>query len=241
MTGRLALVTGGSSGIGAAIVEELGKAGHRLAFSYRHDAAGADALVARLAGQGIEAQAFRADFAHPDAAAGLYERVREDMGAVGILVNNAGPGRETPLGIGLGRDAMDIMQVNLAAALDLTHAVSAEMADDGVILMISSLNGRLPPARVSGFAASKAALDAATRALALELGPRGIRVVGIAPGPIEREDAPRPDAVRASIAARTALPRFGTVADVAHLAAFLVSEKAGFLTGEVIGLHGGWH
>jgi NAD(P)-dependent dehydrogenase (short-subunit alcohol dehydrogenase family) len=163
------------------------------------------------------------------------------MGPVTTLINNVGPGRATPLAPGLGRTAMDIMQVGFSAALDLTALVAPQMTAGDVILMISSLNGRMPPAQVSAFAASKAALDAATRSLAYELGPRGIRVLGIAPGPIERSDAPRPDDIRDKIRNKTALPRFGTPQDVADLAAFAVSDKAGFLTGEVIGLHGGWH
>ncbi|MCC1492580.1 SDR family NAD(P)-dependent oxidoreductase [Cognatishimia sp. F0-27] len=238
---RLALVTGGSSGIGAAIVEEFGKAGHRLAFSYREDRDGAEALVARMASVGVDAQAFPCDLADPHAAEALAETVTRAMGQVSILVNNAGPGRATPLEPGIGAAMREITQVGLASALELSAHVTPGMGAGDVILNISSLNGREPPATVSAFAAMKAGLDAATRALALELGPRGIRVVGIAPGPIERADAPRPDALRDKIRSKTALPRFGSVTDVAHLARFVVSEQAGFLTGETIGLHGGWH
>lgn len=237
---RFTLVTGGSVGIGAAIVRELALQGQRVAFSFRDSAEAATDLVLELARQGCETRAIAADFAAPDAPAKLFKKATEDMGRLSVLVNNVGPGKATPLAPGLGAEAMQMMQVGLSPALELGALAAPQMIQGDVILNISSLNGRSPPARVSAFAASKAALDAATLALAQELGPRGIRVCGIAPGPIERDDAPRPDDIRDKIQSRTALPRFGTPQDVAHLAAFLVSEKAGFLTGEVIGLHGGW-
>ncbi|MGB1034501.1 MAG: SDR family NAD(P)-dependent oxidoreductase [Primorskyibacter sp.] len=239
--GRLALITGGSAGIGAAIVRELGKAGHRLAFSYCTGKDRAQSLVQELTAQGVEVRAFHADFAQPTAARSLYQQVADWGGTPQVLVNNAGPGRATPLSDTLGADTMAIMQVNVAAPLDLIAAAAPGMKAGGVILNISSLNGRMPPAQVTGFAASKAALDAATRALALELGPRDIRVLGLAPGPIERDEAPRPQDVRDKIRSKTALPRFGTVQDVAKMAAFLVSDDSQFATGEIIGLHGGWH
>ncbi|MGP6085697.1 SDR family NAD(P)-dependent oxidoreductase [Antarctobacter jejuensis] len=231
----LTLITGASNGIGAAIARELAAQGHSLALTYRDDRQGAEHLASETG-----AQIFHADFADPGAAARLHAEVTQALGPVHTLVNNVGPGRATPLSPGIGAEAMQMMQVGLAPALDLSALCAPDMGAGSVILNISSLNGRLPPARVSAFAASKAALDAATLALAQELGPRGIRVCGIAPGPIERDDAPRPDDIRDKIRSRTALPRFGTPQDVAQLAAFLVSDRAGFLTGEVIGLHGGW-
>jgi 3-oxoacyl-[acyl-carrier protein] reductase len=133
-----------------------------------------------------------------------------------------------------------MFQRNVASGLELAEILVPEMPDGGTLLNISSLNARFPPAKVTAFAASKAALDAATKALALELGPKGIRVLAVAPGPIEREDAPRPDEVRDKIASKTALPRFGTVEDVAQMVAFLLSDKASFVSGEIIGVHGGW-
>lgn len=240
MTQKLTLITGASNGIGRAIAVELAAQGHRLALSYRADASAMEHLITELTDAGTEVAAFQADFADPEAATRLHADVVQAMGPVTTLINNVGPGRATPLAPGLGRTTMEIMQVGLASALDLTALVAPQMTAGDVVLMISSLNGRQPPARVSAFAASKAALDAATQALAYELGPRGIRVLGIAPGPIERDEAPRPDDIRDKIRSKTALPRFGTPQDVAHLAAFLVSERAGFLTAEVIGLHGGW-
>lgn len=231
----ITLITGGSNGIGAAIALELAAQGHRLALTYRADAAGANALAAQTG-----AQVFQADFNDPTAPAELHRQVAQTMGPVTTLINNVGPGRATPLAPGIGAEAMQMMQVGLAPALELSALCAPDMGAGDVILNISSLNGRHPPARVSAFAASKAALDAVTLALAQELGPRGIRVLGIAPGPIERDEAPRPDEIRDKIRSKTALPRFGTPQDVADLASFLVSPKAGFLTGEVIGLHGGW-
>lgn len=237
----LTLITGASNGIGAAIAMELARTGHRLALTWRADESGIKSLCRNIADSGGEAHAFQADFAEPEAPATLNAAVTAQLGPVSTLINNVGPGRATPLAPGIGGTVMEMMQVGLAPALELSALCAPQMPEGGVILNISSLNGRLPPARVSAFAASKAALDAVTQALALELGPQGIRVLGIAPGPIERDDAPRPEDVRDKIRSKTALPRFGTVQDVAHLAAFLVSDKAGFLTGETIGLHGGWH
>ncbi len=237
----LTLITGASSGIGRAIALELAAQNHRLALTWRKDFDGVDDLCAEITAIGGEAHPFQADFTDAQAAARLHKEVTAQLGPVTCLVNNVGPGRATPLEPGIGAQAMEMMQVGLASALELAALCAGDMQAGDVILNISSLNGREPPARVSAFAASKAALDAVTRALALELGPRGIRVLGIAPGPIERADAPRPDDVRAKITDKTALPRFGTPDDVAHLAAFLVSDRASFLTAETIGLHGGWH
>jgi len=234
------LVTGGSAGIGAAIVTELGKAGHRLAFSYRtHENAAADP-VQTLAAEGIEACAYSADLSAPGSGHALARSVLSAQGAVTNLVNNVGPGAATPFGPGLAALASEMFQRNVASGLELAEVLVPEMPSHGTILNISSLNGRFPPPAVSAFAASKAALDAVTTSLAAELGPKGIRVVGLAPGPIEREDAPRPEEIRAKIASKTALPRFGTVEDVAKTARFLLSEDAGFITGEIVGVHGGW-
>ena len=133
-----------------------------------------------------------------------------------------------------------MFQRNVSAGLELMEVLVPTMQNDSAVLNVSSLNARFPPAKVSAFAASKAALDAATKALAAELGPRGIRVLGVAPGPIEREDAPRPEEVREKVASKTALPRFGTVEDVAQAVTFLLSAKASFINGEIIGIHGGW-
>lgn len=241
MSTPLTLITGASNGIGRAIAHALAQQGHRLALTYNSDAGSAETEQAALAAQGAEARFFQADFENPNSAANLHKDITASMGPISVLINNVGPGRATPLTAGIGAEVMQMMQVGLASALELSALCAKDMTDGDVILNISSLNGRYPPAQVSAFSASKAALDAATRALALELGPRGIRVVAIAPGPIERDDAPRPDAIRDKIRSKTALPRFGTVQDVAHLAAFVVSDKASFLTGEVIGLHGGWH
>lgn len=237
----LTLITGASSGIGRAIAVELAAPDRPLALTWRHDRAGIDACLQEVRAKGGTATSFQVDLAEPDAAERLHSEVTQALGAVQTLINNVGPGATSPLAPGLGATALGMMQVCLAPALELTARCAPDMEEGAVILNISSLNGRLPPAGVTAFAAAKAALDAATKALALELGPRGIRVVGIAPGAIERPEAPRPEALRDKIRSKTALPRFGTPADVAQLAAFVVSPKAGFLTGEVIGLHGGWH
>ncbi len=236
----LTLVTGGSAGIGAAIVKDLGKAGHRLAFSYNTNLEAAKALVETLSRDGVDAAAYQADLSTAGAGHALAQAVLNAQGPVTHLVNNVGPGAATPFGPGLAALATEMFQRNVASGLELAEILVPEMPDGGTLLNISSLNARFPPAKVTAFAASKAALDAATKALALELGPKGIRVLAVAPGPIEREDAPRPDEVRDKIASKTALPRLGTVEDVAQMVAFLLSDKASFVSGEIIGVHGGW-
>lgn len=236
----LTLVTGGSAGIGAAIVRDLGKAGHRLAFSYKSNRAAAADLVAHLSSQGVDVKAYQADLSAAGAGHALAQEIIDAQGPVTHLVNNVGPGAATPFGPGLAAVATEMFQRNVASGLELAEVLVPKMRDGGTILNISSLNGRFPPANVSAFAASKAAMDATTKALAAELGPRGIRVLAVAPGPIERDDAPRPDDIRDKIASKTALPRFGTVEDVAHMVTFLLSDKAGFVSGEIIGVHGGW-
>ncbi|HKK97213.1 MAG TPA: SDR family oxidoreductase [Marivita sp.] len=236
----LTLVTGGSAGIGEAIVKDLGKAGHRLAFSYLTNDVAAQRLVAALRDDGVEATAYHADLSKPGGGHALAHTVLKTQGSVTHLVNNVGPGALTPFGPGLAAQASDMFQRNVSAGLELMEVLVPTMQNDSAVLNVSSLNARFPPAKVSAFAASKAALDAATKALAAELGPRGIRVLGVAPGPIEREDAPRPEEVREKVASKTALPRFGTVEDVAQAVTFLLSAKASFINGEIIGIHGGW-
>lgn len=236
----LTLVTGGSAGIGAAIVRDLGKAGHRLAFSYKSNATAADQLVAALSSEGIEIKAYRADLSTAGAGHVLAQNVLDAQGAVTNLVNNVGPGAATPFAPGLAALATEMFQRNVASGLELAEILVPQMEKNGTILNISSLNGRYPPAQVSAFAASKAAMDATTKALSAELGPKGIRVLSVAPGPIERDDAPRPEKLRDKIASKTALPRFGTVDDVAQMVTFLLSAKASFVSGEIIGVHGGW-
>ncbi|HEY7759569.1 MAG TPA: glucose 1-dehydrogenase [Burkholderiales bacterium] len=242
-----ALVTGGSRGIGRAIVLALAKAGMRVTFSYRERAGEADQVVAAAAAQGGQAQAVRADAGRADECRRLADAALEAMGRIDVLVNNAGthlPGawlRDMPAG-----EWDRILRVNLDGPFHLARAVLPHMRGRGsghIINISSNVTNRMPVG-YGAYAVSKAALEAFTRILAKEEGPAGIRINAVAPGPIRTEmlseTLGKLGAERAEAFLKTVpLGRAGQPQEIAAVVAFLVSEAASYLTGQVIYVNGG--
>ena len=242
LDGRVALVTGGSRGIGAAISRELGLAGATVAVNYARDEASAAAVCADIEGAGGAAVPVQGDVSSAEGAAALVAAVEQDVGPIAILVNNAGITRDDLIMRLSDDDWRDVIDTNLGGAFFTCRALSRPMLKrrSGAIVNITSIVGIHGNAGQSNYAASKAGLIGLTKALAKELGGRGIRVNAIAPGYISTEltDA-LPDQAREAILGNTPLGRLGEPADVARAVRFLCSDGAAFVTGEVLAVDGG--
>ena len=234
LTGRTALVTGGSRGIGRAIVRRLAAAGARVVFTYRHDRAAAEELAAALPG----CVAVRADQADLGSLAAMFAPVRDGLD---ILVNNAGTEARGPIDQLSEADFDRVFTVNTKFPLFAIRAAVPLLRDGGRIVNISTLNTVLPGAGIVLYCASKAALEQVTAVAAKELGPRGITVNTVSPGATDtgmlRSANPPEELDR--MAAMTALGRLGTPDDVARVVAFLASPEAGWITGQNIRATGG--
>jgi 3-oxoacyl-[acyl-carrier protein] reductase len=242
LTGRVALVTGGSRGIGAAISLELAAAGATVAVNYARNADAAAAVCGEIVDAGGTAHAIAGDVATPDGARALVEQVEADVGPIDALVCNAGITRDNlimKLGVDDWRAVID---TNLGGAFFCCQAVSRPMLKRrrGAIVTLSSIVGVHGNPGQTNYAASTAGLIGLTKSLAKELGARGIRVNAIAPGYIATEltDA-LPEPAREAILAGTPLGRLGEPADVARAVRFLVSDDAAFITGDVLAVDGG--
>jgi 3-oxoacyl-[acyl-carrier protein] reductase len=242
LDGRVALVTGGSRGIGASICRELAGAGASVAVNYARDAAAAAAVCDQITAAGGVAQAVQGDVASADGAASLVAAVESGIGPIEILVNNAGITRDDLIMRLSEEDWRDVIDTNLGGAFFTCRALSRPMLKrrSGSIVNISSIVGVRGNAGQTNYAASKAGLIGLTKALAKELGGRGIRVNAIVPGYIATEltDA-LPDAARDAILANTPLGRLGDPSDVARAVRFLCSDAAAFITGDVLAVDGG--
>jgi 3-oxoacyl-[acyl-carrier protein] reductase len=242
LRGRVALVTGGSRGIGAAVSRELGDAGAEVVVNYVSSAGAADAVCREIRDAGAAARAVAGDISTPEGAAALVDEVESDVGPIAILVCNAGITRDNLIMKLSDDDWRAVMDTNLGGAFFTCRAVARPMLKRraGAIVTMSSVVGVHGNAGQTNYAASKAGLIGLTKALAKELGGRGIRVNAIAPGYIATEltDA-LPEAAREAILAGTPLGRLGDPADVARAVRFLVSDAAAFVTGDVLAVDGG--
>ncbi len=240
LAGQVALVTGGSRGIGAAVARRLAEDGAHVAFTYRADEDSAKAVVADIESYGRTGLAIRADSSDPAAAAGAVERTVAELGRLDILVNNAGVfagGRIEDIGL----DLLDrAVAVNVRGVFLVTQAAVRHLPEGGRIVNIgSSFASRVPAPGVSAYAMTKTAVNGLTRALARELGPRGITVNLILPGSTDTDmnpaDGTGADAQRSQIA----LGRYGTPADVAATVSHLVGDGGRHITGATIAVDGG--
>ena len=240
---RVALVTGASRGIGRGIALELAREGWDLCINYLQDRQAAETAAEEIRALGQNAGVFQADVADRAAVEAMVRRAEEELGPVSLLVNNAGISHQVQF-----QDVTDALwdrclAVNLTGARNAVQAVLPRMLSEkrGVIVNISSMWGLRGASCEVPYACTKAALIGLTRSLALELAPSGIRVNCVAPGPIET-DMVRAlgEETRRMLAEETPLGRLGTPADVAAAVAFLASERASFITGQVLGTDGGF-
>jgi 3-oxoacyl-[acyl-carrier protein] reductase len=243
LTGKVAIVTGGSRGIGRAIVELFSAEGADVTFFYRGQVAAAQEVVAAAQSAGARVEAEQVDVRDSNACAAAVDRVAERAGRIDILVNNAGVIRDNQLAAMNDEDVSLVLDTNVGGVFNVTRAVVPHMIVQraGKIINLSSVAGEKGGRGQTNYAASKGAINAFTRALAVELAPRKITVNGIAPGVIETEmsQAVR-DAAGDAIKARILLKRYGTAEEVAYAVWFLASRYADYLTGQVIGVDGGF-
>ncbi len=242
LTGRAALVTGGSRGIGRAIVLRLARQGADVAFSYRGNAEAAASAVAEVEALGCRALAIQADAKSAEGAEAMVKAVLEAFGKIDILVNNAGITRDNLIMRMGGDEWSDVIDTNLSGAFYALKAVTRPMlkARGGRIINITSVSGQAGQTGQANYSAAKAGLIGLTKAAARELASRGITVNAVAPGFVLTElTQDLPDALKAQITERTPLGRFGTTDEIANAVAFLASDEAAYITGQVLAVDGG--
>ncbi len=245
LTGKVAIVTGASKGIGAAIAKALGAAGAAVTVNYASSKEGADRVVAEITGHGGKAIAVQGDVSKAADVTRLFDETKKAFGSLDVLVNNAGIFEFAPLEAVTENEFHREFNTNVLGPIMATQEALKHFGPGGGsvinISSVASLNA-VPNSVV--YAATKSAVDSVTRVLAKELGPRKIRVNTIAPGGVETEGVHRigimGSDLEKQIVAETPLGRFGQPEDIARVAVFLASEDAGWVTGERITAAGGY-
>jgi 3-oxoacyl-[acyl-carrier protein] reductase len=241
--GRVAIVTGGTRGIGKAIVLELARRGANVAFNYSKSADEAEKLKAEIETLGVKAFAAQCDVADTEAAAGFVGQVKEAFGSIDYLVNNAGITRDQLI-MRMKEDDWDaVIDTNLKGAWNFCKAVLRPMMrneNGGSILNISSISGVVGMLGQSNYSASKAGMIGLTKSLAKEVASRKITVNALAPGMVDTDIVTEMNAdFREKILAQIPLGRFATIDETAQIVCFLLSDSARYITGQVIVADGG--
>jgi len=242
LAGKIALVTGASKGIGAAIALELGRLGATVMVNYHSSEDGAQAVVNKIEEDGGHATAIKADVGNPEEIDRLFAQVASTHGKLDILVNNAGRYAFTPLETLTAEGITEMFRVNVTGLLLVTKAASTLMSSGSNIVNISSNAAEMAPASASVYCGSKSAVNSITRVLAKELGSRGIRVNAVAPGAVLTEGFVTlgNDKYEDVFVRETPLGRLGNPDDISAVVAFLVSNEASWVTGSVLDVAGGW-
>ncbi len=242
LSGKSAVVTGGSRGIGRAIALRLAEQGADVAFSYKGNATAAAETVASIETFGRRGLGIQADVSDPESADGLIKEALAVFGKVDILVNNAGITRDDLI-MRMSIDAWrEVIDTNLSGAFYAIKAVTRPMlkARSGRIINITSVSGQAGQMGQANYSSAKAGLIGLTKATARELASRGITVNAVAPGFVVTElTQDLPEDLKAELIRRTPLGRFGETTEIASAVAFLASDEAAYITGQVLAVDGG--
>ena len=238
---KVALVTGGSRGIGAAIAKRLAAEGAAVAITYSSAQAKAVEVATAIESAGGRALAIRADSGDVTAVRSAVAETVQALGRLDVLVNNAGLATIAPLDQFSLDDFDRLVAVNVRGLFVATQEAARHMTEGGRIINIGSVNAdRMPFAGGSVYAMTKAAVAGLTRGLARDLGPRGITVNNVQPGPVDTDMNPATGPFADSLKTLMALPRYGNSDEIAGLVAYLASPEAGFITGASMTIDGGF-
>jgi 3-oxoacyl-[acyl-carrier protein] reductase len=241
LAGKVALVTGGSRGIGAAIAQRLARDGAAVAITYVSAQQKADEVVRAVEAAGGRALAVRADSADAEAVKSAVAETVRTFGRLDVLVNNAGIAVVMPLDQFSLNDFDRMVAVNVRGVFVAVQEASRHMGEGGRIITIGSVNAeRMPFAGGSVYAMTKAAVAGLTRGLARDLGPRGITVNTVQPGPVDTDMNPADGPFAESMKGWMALGRYGLAGEIAAMVSYLASPEAGFVTGASLTIDGGF-
>lgn len=241
LAGKGAFVTGGSRGIGAAIVRRLAQGGAAVAFTYASNAAAANQLVASVEAAGGRALALHADSADAKALTAAVDEAARTLGRLDILVNNAGVALMGGIDSFSLEDFDRTLNVNVRAVFVATQAAAKHMGEGGRVITIGSTNAeRMPWPGGSAYSMSKSALTGLTRGLARDLGPRGITVNNVQPGPVDTDMNPASGPMATAMHDLMALDRHAHPDEIAGMVAYLASPEAAMVTGASINIDGGF-
>ncbi|AIL13023.1 acetoacetyl-CoA reductase [Candidatus Paracaedimonas acanthamoebae] len=237
MTGHVAIVTGGTRGIGASISQALMKAGYRVAATYQ-----ADDIAAETFRRSTNVAVFRWDVSHHDDCIKGIQTVQQQLGNIDVLINNAGITSDSMFHKSTAQDWTKVLNTNLVSCFNMAHAVIGGMRERnyGRIINISSINGQKGQLGQTNYAAAKAGIIGFTKALALENARKNITVNAIAPGYIATDMVKAvPQEALDKIVAQIPVGRLGEPEEIARAVVFLAAEEAGFITGSTLSINGG--
>jgi 3-oxoacyl-[acyl-carrier protein] reductase len=243
LTGKVAVVTGASKGIGAAIAKSLAAAGASVVVNYASSKSGADTVVEAITKAGGKAVAVGGDVSNPADATAIIDAAIKTYGKLDVLVNNSGVYEFSPLEAITPEHFHKQFNVNVLGLLLVTQAAAKHLPKGGSIINIGSLVSRVTPPASAVYTGTKGAVDAITGVLSLELGPKGIRVNALNPGLVETEGTHTAGFIGSEfdkeLAAKTPLGRIGQPDDIATAAVFLASDDSGWINGQLINAAGG--
>jgi 3-oxoacyl-[acyl-carrier protein] reductase len=241
LAGKIALITGGSRGIGAAIARRLARDGATIAITYANAQQKADEVVRGIESADGRAVAIRADSGDAGAVKNAVAETVRTLGRLDVLVNNAGIGAVAPLDQFSLDDFDRMVAVNVRAVFVAVQEASRHMSEGGRIITIGSVNAdRIPFPGGGVYAMAKAAVAGLTRGLARDLGPRGITIKNVQPGPIDTDMNPADGPLAEAMRGWTALARYGRGEEIADMVAYLAGPEAGFVTGASLTIDGGY-
>jgi len=241
LDGKVALVTGGSRGIGAAIAKRLASDGAAVAITYSNSSSRADEVVKAIELAGGKAIAIKADSVDAEAVKNAVAETVKKLGGLDVLVNNAGVAAIAPLAEFSLADFDRMLAVNVRAVFVASQEASRHMKEGGRIITIGSTNAeRMPFAGGGPYAMTKAAVAGLTRGLARDLGPRGITVNNVQPGPVDTEMNPAEGSFAETMKGLMALPRYGHADEIAGMVSYLAGPEASYVTGASLLIDGGF-